>query len=110
MADVHEIADGIFRIATFIPEANITFNQFLIADENPLPPPLRVFQRLYEVTQPEFPPECAPPNNERIRSLANTSADSSDTRRRRLWCRNCATADARCVLPSPTPPYRNSGL
>src|SRR5438477_12206804 len=36
MADVHEIADGIFRIATFIPEANITFNQFLIADENPL--------------------------------------------------------------------------
>src|SRR2546430_9861239 len=36
MADVHEIADGIFRIATFIPEANITFNQFLIADEKPL--------------------------------------------------------------------------
>ena len=29
MAEVHEIADGIFRIATFIPEANITFNQFL---------------------------------------------------------------------------------
>ena len=36
MADVHEIADGIFRIATFIPEANITFNQFLITDEKPL--------------------------------------------------------------------------
>src|SRR5437660_11256283 len=36
MAEVHEIADGIFRIATFIPEANITFNQFLIADEKPL--------------------------------------------------------------------------
>src|SRR2546429_3699774 len=36
MADVHEIADGIFRIATFIPEANISFNQFLIADEKPL--------------------------------------------------------------------------
>src|SRR5438874_11669504 len=36
MAEVHEIADGIFRIATFIPEANITFNQFLIADETPL--------------------------------------------------------------------------
>src|SRR5437870_9614988 len=36
MAEVQEIADGIFRIATFIPEANITFNQFLIADEKPL--------------------------------------------------------------------------
>src|SRR5439155_27177846 len=36
MAEVHEIADDIFRIATFIPEANITFNQFLIADEKPL--------------------------------------------------------------------------
>jgi hypothetical protein len=36
MAEVHEIADGIFRIATFIPEANITFNQFLVADEKPL--------------------------------------------------------------------------
>ena len=30
-----------------------------MAGENPLPPPLRVFQRLYEVAQPEFPPECA---------------------------------------------------
>ena len=30
-----------------------------IAGENPLPPPLRVFQRLYEVAQPEFPPDCA---------------------------------------------------
>ena len=28
-----------------------------IAGEDPLPPPLRVFQRLYEVAQPEFPPE-----------------------------------------------------
>src|SRR5256885_2363347 len=35
MAEVHEIADGIFRIATFIPEANITFNQFLIAPQVP---------------------------------------------------------------------------
>src|SRR5207237_10463845 len=36
MAEVQESADGILRIATFIPEANITFNQFLIADETPL--------------------------------------------------------------------------
>jgi flavorubredoxin len=36
MADIHEIADGIFRIATFVPPANLTFNQFLILDEKPL--------------------------------------------------------------------------
>ncbi len=36
MADVHEIGDGIYRIATFVPPANLTFNQFLIDDERPL--------------------------------------------------------------------------
>ena len=36
MADVQEIADGIYRISTFIPEANLAFNQFLIDDEKPL--------------------------------------------------------------------------
>ena len=36
MAEVHEIADGIYRIATFVPQANMTFTQFLIADDAPL--------------------------------------------------------------------------
>ena len=36
MAEVHEIGDGVYRIATFIPEVNLTFNQFLIKDEQPL--------------------------------------------------------------------------
>ncbi len=36
MSDVHEIADGIYRIATFVPQANLTFTQFLIKDEQPL--------------------------------------------------------------------------
>ena len=40
-----------------------------IAGENPLPPPLRVFQRLYEVAQPEFPPE--------LRSRRTTSGSSA---------------------------------
>ena len=40
-----------------------------IAAENPLPPPLRVFQRLYEVAQPEFPPE--------LRSRRTTSGSSA---------------------------------
>lgn len=35
MARVDEVADGIYRISTWVPEAGITFNQFLIADEYP---------------------------------------------------------------------------
>jgi flavorubredoxin len=36
MSDIHEIAEGIYRIATFVSPANLTFNQFLILDEKPL--------------------------------------------------------------------------
>lgn len=36
MPRTHEIADGIYRISTFLPEANLSFDQFLIVDENPL--------------------------------------------------------------------------
>jgi flavorubredoxin len=31
-----EIAEGIFRFSTFIPDANIMFNQFLVRDDEPL--------------------------------------------------------------------------
>jgi flavorubredoxin len=36
VADVHEIADGIFRISSFVPQAPVEFTQFLIRDERPL--------------------------------------------------------------------------
>lgn len=41
MSEVHEIADGVYRIATFVPypdfpEGGLTFNQYLIVDEKPL--------------------------------------------------------------------------
>ena len=36
MSEVHQIADGVYRIATFLPQVNLTFNQFLIVDDNPL--------------------------------------------------------------------------
>ena len=36
MPEVDEIADGIHRIATFVPEEGLTFNQFLIAGDEPL--------------------------------------------------------------------------
>lgn len=32
----HEIADGIYRISTFVPEANFMFNQFLVKADEPL--------------------------------------------------------------------------
>ena len=67
-----------------------------IAGENPLPPPLRVFQRLYEVAQPEFPPECAAPNNERIIRLAAAASDrAAVSSRQELYPRDM---DARRAL------------
>ena len=36
MAEVHEIADGIYRIATYVPAIRFVFTQFLIKDEQPL--------------------------------------------------------------------------
>jgi len=35
MASLDQVADGIYRIATFAPRGNATFNQFLIEDEHP---------------------------------------------------------------------------
>ncbi len=35
MAQVDEVAEGIYRICTFVPGAGINFNQFLIDDERP---------------------------------------------------------------------------
>jgi len=36
MGQITEIGPDIFKISTFIPEANIQFNQFLVRDEEPL--------------------------------------------------------------------------
>jgi serine/threonine protein kinase len=41
-----------------------------LAANDPLPPPLRVFQELYEVAQPPLPPGCQPFSNERLLKLA----------------------------------------
>ncbi len=41
-----------------------------LAANDPLPPPLRVFQELYEVEQPSLPPGCQPFSNERLLNLA----------------------------------------
>jgi hypothetical protein len=35
MAQVDEIAEGIYRIATFAPRFGLTFNQFLVLDDEP---------------------------------------------------------------------------
>jgi serine/threonine protein kinase len=52
-----------------------------LAMSDPLPPPLRVFQELYEISQPVLPPGCQPLSNERLLSLAaamsSTAAVSS---------------------------------
>jgi len=33
---INEIADGVFRLSTFVPDANIMFNQFVVEAEQPL--------------------------------------------------------------------------
>ena len=34
--EIDEVAPSIFRLSTFIPDANFMFNQFLVVDEEPL--------------------------------------------------------------------------
>jgi flavorubredoxin len=34
--DTHEIADGVFRVSTYVPEGDFTFNQFLVRADEPL--------------------------------------------------------------------------
>lgn len=36
MTSVGEVAPDLYRISTYIPEANLQFNQFLLRDEQPL--------------------------------------------------------------------------
>ncbi|MGE5220454.1 MAG: MBL fold metallo-hydrolase [Chloroflexota bacterium] len=36
MTQIDEIAPDVYRICTFVPEANLQFNQFLVRDEQPL--------------------------------------------------------------------------
>lgn len=36
MSEIHEIADGIYRISNFGTQAPVEFTQFLIKDENPV--------------------------------------------------------------------------
>ena len=66
MTNVHEIADGIFRLSTYIPESVIgipggfTFNQFLIKDEDPLlfhTGPRRMFPMVREAAARVLPVE-----------------------------------------------------
>jgi predicted Ser/Thr protein kinase len=59
-----------------------------LAAEDPLPSTLRVFQRLYEVHAPDYPPDCQPPNNDRIlRLAAAASARAAVSSRQELYPR-----------------------
>ncbi|MFO0954692.1 MAG: BREX system serine/threonine kinase PglW [Isosphaeraceae bacterium] len=59
-----------------------------LAGEEPLAPAQRVFQRLYEVAQPEFPADVTPPNNDRLLRLAvAASASAAVSSRQELYPR-----------------------
>lgn len=48
-----------------------------LAQSDPLLPPLRVFQELFDVTQPSMPEGCQPFNNERLLRLAAAMSNSA---------------------------------
>ncbi len=66
-----------------------------LAANDPLPPPLRVFQELYEVEQPAPPPGCQPFNNERLLNLAAAmSRSAAVSSRQELYPRGMAAERA----------------
>jgi hypothetical protein len=63
------VVSCVSELATFAEELGRKADQLAAAD--PLPPPLRVFQELYEVKQPQQPHGCQPFSNERLLKLAS---------------------------------------
>jgi hypothetical protein len=69
-----------------------------VADElaaaDPLPPPLRVFQELYEVPQPQQPHGCQPFSNERLLNLAAAMSQTAAVSRQELYPKGMAAERA----------------
>ena len=66
-----------------------------LAADDPLPPPLRVFQELYEVPQPQQPHGCQPFSNERLLNLAAAmSQTASVSSRQELYPKGMAAERA----------------
>lgn len=62
-----------------------------LAEDDPLPPPLRVFKELFGVAQPALPPGCQPPTNERLIHLAAALSDhAAVSSRQELYPRGMA--------------------
>src|SRR6516162_5909834 len=66
-----------------------------LAASETLPPPLRVFQELYEVSQPPLPAGCQPFSNERLLNLAATMSKTAGvSSRQELYPRGMAAERA----------------
>lgn len=66
-----------------------------LATNDPLPPPLRVFQELYEVPQPTLPSGCQPFSNERLLNLAAAmSRNAAVSSRQELYPRGMSAERA----------------
>jgi serine/threonine protein kinase len=66
-----------------------------LANADPLPPPLRVFQELYDVAQPQQPHGCLPFGNERLMRLAAAMSKSAAvSSRQELYPRGMAAERA----------------
>ncbi len=81
------------ELATFAEELGRKADR--LAESDPLPPPLRVFQELYEVGQPQQPLGCQPFGNERLLKLAAAmSRTASVSPRQELYPRGMAAERA----------------
>src|SRR5205085_5669353 len=66
-----------------------------LAGADPLPPPLRVFQELYDVPQPQQPVGCQPFGNERLLRLAAAMSEAAAvSSRQELYPRGMAAERA----------------
>jgi serine/threonine protein kinase len=95
---VHRIAGKVVvsctpELATFAEELGKKADQ--LAGTDPLPPPLRVFQELYEVKPPPQPHGCQPFSNERLLKLASAmSRTAAVSSRQELYPRGMAAERA----------------
>jgi flavorubredoxin len=94
MTQITEIAQDVYRISTFVPEANLQFNQFLVRDEQPLlfhTGMKRLFPVVRDAVATLLPPET-------IRWIGFSHFEADECGALRKWQTLAPSATAVCSL------------
>lgn len=99
--NVHEIADGIYRINTPVqaPGGAFNFNQYLIVDDQPLlfhTGPRRMFPLVYAAIAAILSPRGWPTSRFRTSRRTNAARSTTCSRPRRPPCRSAAGSRRWC--------------